>query len=51
MKKLLKYFSLTTLAFLVGCDCDCMDDGVYNPEKPPSEFQSTGSPGSPQLPR
>ena len=49
MKKLLKYSGLTILAFLVGCDCDCMDDGVYNPEKPPSEFQSTGSPGSADL--
>ena len=50
MKKLLKYFSLTMLAFLVGCDCDCMDDQAYGEsEITPSEFQSTGSPGSADL--
>ena len=38
------------LAFLVGCDCDCMDDQAYGEsEITPSEFQSTGSPGSADL--
>ncbi len=49
MKKISKYSILIISIFLLSCDCDCMDDLVYSPEKPPSEFQSIASPGSSDL--
>ena len=49
MKKISKYSILIISIFLLSCDCDCMDDLVYSPEKLPSEFQSIASPGSSDL--
>ena len=49
MKKISKYSILIISIFLLSCDCDCMDDLVYSPEKLPSEFQSMASPGSSDL--
>ena len=49
MKKISKYSILIISIFLLSCDCDCMDELVYSPEKPPSEFQSIASPGSSDL--